>query len=118
MRRVVSNRRKSRHERQAQHSRNRPPTDTTSNSNVAVLERTDDAAEVAEQKIEALLDQGLEGPKHTYKNLADGVANDPRFVSVLADPSVGHQAVAEQYPFTSESSVRRYRKAQGIEVTR
>lgn len=56
----------------------------------------------------------LESPAHTYKNLAEGVANDERFVSVLRDPSVGHKAVAEQYPFTSESSVRRWRKANGV----
>ncbi len=44
-------------------------------------------------------------------NLAEGIEqNYPGLVAALKDSGLGHKALAEKFPFTSESSVRRWRK--------
>lgn len=48
------------------------------------------------------------------KDLADGVERVSGFLEALHDPSLGHKAIAEMFPFTSETSVRRWRKANGV----
>lgn len=48
------------------------------------------------------------------KDLADGVERVTGFLEVLRDPATGHKAVAEMFPFTSETSVRRWRKTNGV----
>lgn len=48
------------------------------------------------------------------KDLADGVERVLGFLETLTDSSVGHKKVAEMFPFTSETSVRRWRKANGV----
>lgn len=53
------------------------------------------------------------------KNLADALKSDyPGFEAALRDSTQGHKAVAEAFPFTSETSVRRWRKANGVEVVK
>ncbi len=53
------------------------------------------------------------------ENLAEALkANTPGFEDALRDPSIGHRFVANAFPFTSESSVRRWRKSNGVEVAK
>lgn len=48
------------------------------------------------------------------KDLADGLERVTGFLEALKDPEMGHKAVAEAFPFTSETSVRRWRKNNGV----
>lgn len=75
---------------------------------------SDKRAEITEQSPEAAAILGTQP-----KNLAEALNwAYPGFEVALRDSSVGHKAVADQFPFTSESSVRRWRKANGVEVSK
>jgi hypothetical protein len=74
----------------------------------------------AEAYIEAAVREytsGMVTPQTKGKpTLADWAETNTAVRVALADETMGHKAVADLFDFTTESSVRRYRKAKGIEV--
>ncbi len=63
----------------------------------------------------ATFDPGTPEPKNIAEAISTGYHG---FEATLRDPSVGHQQVANRYSFTTESSVRRWRKKNEVEVSR